>query len=204
VDKDGNTRWLDQRNTYLKDREGKLIAIQGIIRNNTERKLGEEELRQYKEGLEQLVAERTKELEYKTKALEEINIAMKVLLQTREEEKGEQEDRFVMNVRNLIMPYAEKLKGSDLDERQSAYLGIIEDNLREITSSMLKKMHHYNFTRTEHEVALLIKAGKSTKEIASIMGIASSSIDTHRNNIRKKLGISLKKENLRSLLLSLD
>jgi DNA-binding CsgD family transcriptional regulator len=59
-------------------------------------------------------------------------------------------------------------------------------------------------TPTEVEVASLIKEGKATKEIAKIMGSATSSIDTHRNNIRKKLGINKENVNLRSYLQSFD
>jgi len=170
----------------------------------SERKKAEDELVKYREELEQLVAERTQELRDKTQTLEEVNIALKVLLQHREEDKKDLEDRFVMNVKNLILPYAEKLKRTHLDERQLAYLGVMETNLTDITSSLIKKMHHFNFTPTEIEVASLIKEGKSTKEITSVMGIAKSSVDTHRNNIRKKLGIRMEKVNLRSHLQSFN
>jgi len=177
-------------------------ATMCVARDITDRKKAEDELKKYRERLELLVSERTQDLENKTNALEEINIAMKVLLQHREEDKKDLENRFVMNVKNLIMPYAEKLKRTPLDERQLAYLGIMETNLTDITSSLIKKIHQLNFTPTEIEVASLIKEGKSTKEIASIIGIAASSINTHRNNIRKKLGISMEKVNLRSHLQS--
>jgi len=184
--------------------DGNPGGLIGMLVDISERKKAEDELANYREGLELLVAERTQELENKTNTLEEVNIAMKVLLQHREEDKKDLEDRFVMNVKNLIMPYAEKLKRTPLDERQLAYLGIMETNLEDITSSLIKKMHQFNFTPTEIEVASLIKEGKSTKEITSVMGIATSSINTHRNNIRKKLGISLEKVNLRSHLQSFN
>ena len=170
----------------------------------TERKRAEDELAKYREGLEQLVAERTQELEDKTKALEEVNISLKVLLRHREEDKKELEDRFVMNIKKLIMPFAEKMKRTHLDEQQLAYLSIIEKHLNDITSSLTKRMHQFNFTPREVEVASLLNEGKTTKEIAKIIGIATSSINTHRNQIRKKLGISKKKVNLRSHLQSFD
>jgi len=179
-------------------------VLLSVASDITNRKQVEEELARYRGKLEQLVAERTRDLEDKTKALEEVNIALKVLLQHREEDRKELEDRFVMNIKNLIIPFAEKIKNTRLDERQLAYLSIIESHLNDITSSMIKKMHQFNFTPTEIEIASLIREGKATKEIAKIMGIATSSIDTHRNNIRKKLGISKENVNLRSRLEHLD
>jgi DNA-binding CsgD family transcriptional regulator len=98
----------------------------------------------------------------------------------------------------------EKMKSSRLDERQLAYLNIIETHINDIASSMMKKMRHFNFTSTEVEVASLIREGKSTKEIVDIIGIAASSVHTHRNNIRKKLDISKENVNLRSHLQSLE
>ncbi len=184
--------------------DGNPGGLIGMLVDISERKKAEDELVKYREELEQLVAERTQELRDKTQTLEEVNIALKVLLQHREEDKKDLEDRFVMNVKNLILPYAEKLKRTHLDERQLAYLGVMETNLTDITSSLIKKMHHFNFTPTEIEVASLIKEGKSTKEITSVMGIAKSSVDTHRNNIRKKLGIRMEKVNLRSHLQSFN
>lgn len=52
-------------------------------------------------------------------------------------------------------------------------------------------------------MASLIKEGRTTKEIAEFLGIATSAVDSHRNNIRTKLGLNNKKVNLRSHLLSL-
>jgi len=197
-------RTLHTKKVPILNADGEPEYLLGISEDITERKEAEDELARYREGLEQLVAERTQELENKTQTLEEVNIALKVLLQHREEDKKELGDRFVMNVNNLIIPFAEKMKSTNLDERQLAYLGIIETHLKDITSSMIKKFNQFNLTPAEVEVAALIKEGKATKEIAKIIGIATSTIDTHRNNIRKKLGISQEAVNLRSHLQSFN
>ena len=52
---------------------GKIVGLQGIMRDITERKQAEEELAKYRERLEELVKERTAELEEKNKKLEQFN-----------------------------------------------------------------------------------------------------------------------------------
>jgi len=52
-------------------------------------------------------------------------------------------------------------------------------------------------------VASFIREGRTTTEIAQILGVATSAVDSHRNNMRIKLGLNKKKINLRSYLLSL-
>jgi PAS domain S-box-containing protein len=176
IRKDGTRIPIEFNGVTIYDSEGNPSGRYGVGRDITERKRAEDELAKYREGLEQLVAERTQDLEDKTKALEEVNISLKVLLRHREEDKKELEDRFVMNIKKLIMPFAEKMKRTHLDERQLAYLSIIEKHLNDITSSLTKRMHQFNFTPREVEIASLLNEGKTTKEIAKIIGIATSSI----------------------------
>jgi PAS domain S-box-containing protein len=182
---------------------GKLY-VAGIGLDITEQKRAEDELAVYRERLEDLVKERTRELEEKTHILEELNSATRVLLRQREEDRREIEERFVANMKNLILPYAEKLKSTGLDDRQMSYLAIMETHLDEILSPLVKTMQHHHLTPTEAQVASLIKDGKPTKEIAAILGVATSSIDTHRKSIRKKLGLKNAKINLEAHLRSIN
>jgi len=60
--KDGQVIWTEQHNRPVYDGEGRLIAIEGIARDVTERKQMESEILSLNRALEQRVAERTEKL----------------------------------------------------------------------------------------------------------------------------------------------
>ncbi len=138
--------------------------------------------------------------------VEDANVALKVLLKRRDEDKTELEEKVIFNIRGLVSPFLDKLKVTRLNERQENYLGIIESNLNDIVEPLARRLSskYYNFTPTEIQIANLIKQGKASKEISEILNVSKQTIDTHRQNIRKKLGISKKKGNLRSFLMTLQ
>ncbi len=147
-----------------------------------------------------------KELEEKTVSLEEANTALKVLLSHRNQDKEELEKRILTNVKKLVIPYIEKMKAGRLTDGQVAYVDIIESNLNHIISPFLQKMAavYSHFTPTEIQVAALIKEGKTTKEVASLLNMGTGTVNTHRSGIRTKLGLRNKDVNLCSYLLSLE
>ena len=183
---------------------GRQVA-QGIFRDITDRKKMEQQLKDYQEHLEKLVEERTKELRMKSLSLQEVNIALKVLLEQREKDKNELEDKILFNVRKLILPYIDSLKQRHLDDEQRTYLDVLEANLKNIISPFAKKLTsiHENFTPQEVRVADLIRDGKTVKEIALTFSVSESTINAHRQHIRNKLGLSNQKINLKTYLLSL-
>jgi DNA-binding NarL/FixJ family response regulator len=149
---------------------------------------------------------KVEELEAGMKSLEELNAALKVLLKHREEDKNEVGVRVIANVKDLVLPYIEKLKASNLDETQRTFVDIVELHLNEITAPFLMKLTstYLGFTPKEIQVASLIRDGKKTKDIARVMNVSKSAIDLHRNHIRSKLGLNNKKVNLRSYLSTLS
>jgi PAS domain S-box-containing protein len=155
---------------------------------------------------EQALKEREKDLEIKTANLEEVNAALKVLLKRREEDKIELEEKVLFNVRELIVPYIEKLKENTLDEKQKVYVNILDSNLNDIISpfSLRLSSRYLNFTPAQIQVANLVKHGKTTKEIADFLNLSGKTIEVHRKNIRRKIGIRNEKANLRTHLLSIQ
>jgi len=149
---------------------------------------------------------REQELDLKSSSLEEANTALKVLLKRREEDKAALEENILLNVKKLVLPYVEKLRGLRLDESQMAHLSIIESHLVDIISPFLKTMtsQYMSLTPREIQIAGLVKDGRTTKEMTELLNISATAIDFHRKNIRMKFGIKNKKANLRSFLMSLQ
>jgi DNA-binding CsgD family transcriptional regulator len=186
-------RWFFMRAVRL-DGPGPLRVIVSH-ENITALKLAEERLRQ-----------RETELEEKNRNLEEINTALKVLLERRDADRKEFEEQVLGNVKQRVLPYLERLKGTRLQAEAVEYARLIETNLQEIVSPFLQRLTSSYFDLTPHEiqVAGLVKEGKMTKEIADFLNVSTSAVDFHRKNIRKKLGLTSRKANLRSYLLSLS
>jgi len=171
-----------------------VVANERMMKEIEERKEIEASLRQTEEELRQ-----------QSLNLQETNTALKILLKQREQDKEDLEDKVLSNVKELILPYIEKLQNTRLDKSQETYLEILNSNINEIVSPYLKKLSAQlqNFTPMQLQVADLVKAGKTTKEISEVLNLSDRAIEFHRNNIRNKLGLKNKKINLRSYLLSL-
>ena len=203
--KDGSIRWFLARGTAIRDESGKPVRVLGSDTDITDRVLAENALRKAHDELELRVEERTAELTKKTIKLEEANIALNILLKKREADKTEIEEKVLTNVKDLIFPFLERLKTTDLTPRQEAYLQSIDSNLRDIISPFSIKLSskYFSLTPAEIQVVEFIKHGKTTKEIANLLNLSNRTICFHRQNIRKKLGLNKQKTNLRTFLLSL-
>jgi DNA-binding CsgD family transcriptional regulator len=138
--------------------------------------------------------------------LEEANIAMKVLLKQREEDKRALEKKVLSNVKDLILPYVEKLKNPRLKARDRALVEIVDGHLQDIISPLLQRFVNARvlLTPQEMQVAALVKDGKTSKEIAAVLNLSETTINFHRKNLRAKLGLKNRQVNLRSYLLSIS
>ena len=193
--KDGSIRWIMARGIAIRDAQGNPVRVVGTDTDITQRKLAEEALK-----------EREKELQAKTINLKEANTALKVLLDKRDEDRKELEEKLKLNMKWMVLPYLEKMKKSGLNERQETYRDIVKSLLNEITSPFVKKLSSQDdtLTPTEIQVANLVKEGKTTKEVAELLNSSTRAVEFHRENLRAKLGLKNKKTNLRSYLLSLS
>lgn len=185
-------RWFNLRILpYLSKNEHRIITVHEDI---TPLVLAQEELR-HKE----------QELHKKSEKLEETNVALKVLLEHRDRDLVDLEQRITRNIHDLVLPYVEKLNSSLKGHREKTLAEIVENNLNDIITPFLHRLSslHLLLTPQEVEVAALVRQGKSSQEIADVLGVSVSTISFHRKNLRRKLGLDDRSVNLRTYLLSL-
>jgi DNA-binding CsgD family transcriptional regulator len=163
-------------------------------------------LLRWRKQAEEALIEREVELEKRNTRLKEVNAALKILLEKRIQDKAEFEENVLTNVKELVLPYVEKIKKAGLSDKQEVFADILEANLKDIVSPFAHKLSHkyLNFTPTELKVANLVKEGLRTKEIADLLNSSPETISGHRKSMRKKLKLTDKKSNLRTHLLSLS
>ncbi|TCK60565.1 PAS domain S-box protein [Seleniivibrio woodruffii] len=138
----------------------------------------------------------------KEKALaEEMNVTLRNVMKTIGKEKEEMERSIAQRVTTQIMPSLQKITAEDNIEIRKMYANMLKEQLSSLTgidaanSASLMKL-----SKSEIQVCQLIQSGHSSKEIGDMMNISFETVQTHRKNIRKKLGLSGKDLNLFSFL----
>jgi PAS domain S-box-containing protein len=155
---------------------------------------------------ERALRDREADLELEKANLEETNTALRVLLKRREMDKHDFEEQVMYNVKEMILPYLDTLRALTIDERQQAYLAILESNLSDVTKAFSRRLtlDFYHLSPSELKVATFIRQGKKTREIASLLGLSKRTIDAVRQSIRRKLRIQNRRVNLRTFLMSIN
>ncbi len=186
-------RWFAVRVVPLREREASKVIVT------------HENITQIIE-IQEALAKKEAELRGERERLEETNIALRVLLRQRDEDKKRIEETIYVNVDQLVLPYVEQLFQGRLTEKQRTLTEVIDTNLRDIVSPFLRTLTtvHTMLTPQEIEVANMVRSGRSSKEIAEVLGISVSGVDFHRKKLRQKLGLTNSPKNLRSYLLSLE
>lgn len=202
----GRTGWVEEQTRPVHDPDGALGGYVGTLTDITARKEQEQLLARHSEELEARVRERTAELLAQAGRLVEMNAALKVLLRQREEDRDELEQAVLANVRLRVLPVLDRLDAQCRSGDIRNLLVELRQGLGELTAQFCHRLSAVcqTLTPAEIRVAELIRAGLTTKEIAARLQVGTSTIDSHRHQIRRKLGLGDRHANLRASLLALD
>ena len=183
-----------------------VTKIESLLKIFASRASSEIERKRIDEALQNTLDELETRVKERTRELEESNVALKVLLKQRDNDKNHLENNVLTNIKQLILPYIDKIRNHHPDKETLTSLSILESNLKEIVSPFAHKLSsdYLGLTPKEIDISNLIVGGKQDKEISKILNISPETVKSHRQNIRKKLGIYSKRANLRTHLLSLS
>ncbi|WP_054699502.1 LuxR C-terminal-related transcriptional regulator [Desulfosarcina cetonica] len=133
--------------------------------------------------------------------LHEMQSALKILMEYRENEKTEILRSVAKNLNDRVLSHFDTIRMRWPNADLNQLLGALEVTIMEIASPMGSKIsEHVHLTPMESRVIDLIRQGRTSKEIANLLGITVRGVTFHRGNIRRKLGIHNRKKNLQTLL----
>lgn len=135
--------------------------------------------------------------------LQERNITLRTVLSGLEEEKREIRAAILANIQKVIMPIVFELELA-VTGRQRSYVTLLRQSLQEIASPFLTSLSrdHVELTPVEVAISAMIRNGMSTKDIANLRCITPATVRRHRENVRKKLGLTNRQVNLVTYLQS--
>lgn len=135
--------------------------------------------------------------EEKTKA-EEMNVTLRNVMKAIDRDKEDHELSIAQRVTTSIIPSLQKLAVEENAEIRDMYMKILRDQLAGLTrsSGAISNEDIIRLTKSEVLVCQMIQAGSTSKDIADAMAISIETVQTHRKNIRRKLGLSGKDVNL--------
>jgi FixJ family two-component response regulator len=140
-------------------------------------------------------------LEHVNRELMEANTALSVLAQNIERERETSEKKIILKTRSLILPIIERLEHDPNLKRYKADLGTLVNHIEDLTSGLATDTRiALTLSFAELRIACMISNGMSTEEIAKQLHVSSSTVKTHRKNIRRKLNLHNSSHNLRTYL----
>lgn len=156
-----------------------------------------------KKIMETLIS-REQELREKNKELEELNSTLRTVLRCWEVEHAEARKEITTKMVENVLPLLKKAlndaSGPTRGYLESAYANLLDFNAQDTPNNGQLSA---NLSPRELQIVHLIRQDKTSKEIASYLGLSIRTIEFYRENIRKKFNISGQPKNLKKFLLSI-
>ncbi len=146
---------------------------------------------------------REKELQEKNHELYDINTALSTMLKRREREHNDIRKEIAAKTVEMVLPLLKKAQ-SKVTGSARDYMATAQANLLDVFSGHSHDLALINAKLAPRELQIVhyIRQNKTSKEIADILGLTVSTVESYRENIRKKLRLKNQKINLKKFLTS--
>ena len=124
------------------------------------------------------------------------------LMKAFEKEKKRLAHSIYKRIEMLLLPALANIRKESNTTIRNGYLEVLKSQLIGMTQGFAGEIdgRFLNLTRTEMRVCHMVQSGYASKEIAEKMHIAFETVQVHRRNIRRKLGLNGRKVNLHAFL----
>ncbi len=141
-------------------------------------------------------------LEESREQVDGMNVALRTVIESVEEEKRDMHEEFALQVREQILPALDRMIKEPLPQMRRSFGKFIKERLAALTGETGDNFDNLllKLTPREVEICRYIESDKSTETIAELLSITADTVRTHRKNIRRKLGLRGKNITLISYL----
>ncbi len=149
------------------------------------------------------LSRRKLELEKANSEMVQANTAFSVLARNIDKQKTELEQDVALAVSSKIMPIVKELRRDKSFKRAWAKLEMLTAYLNDLPP-VVENTHNIivSLSPAELQIAILVKDGFTSEDIARMLFLSLHTVKTHRKNIRKKLKINSSNINLNTYLRS--
>ncbi len=131
-----------------------------------------------------------RDLEKSRQAVAGMNIALKQVLLTAEEEKQELKDDLVQQVREELLPTVDRMAREESPLVREAFKSALEERIADLSDAQTESPPLLALlSPREMDICRLIQQGWQGRAMAEELGISFETLQTHRKNIRRKLGL---------------
>lgn len=132
----------------------------------------------------------------------EMYVTLRNVMKAFEKEKSGFEGNISYKIEALVLPALHKIEREPSADLRNTYVALLREQLIQLTKGFGHELdaRFLRLTRTELKICRLIQSGNATKDIAAEMNLSVETVQSHRKNIRQKLGIKGRKIGLHAAL----
>ncbi len=141
----------------------------------------------------------------KSRDMIELQRVMATMECSTERATKEVEYRIFTQIRSLVMPLFEEIAGQNHGQVSEEPLNALRKYVNDLASGLASHLQgSTSLSAQELRVALMVKNGMTSEEIAAHLHVSPETIKTHRRNIRRKFGLTSSSQKLSVYLQSLS